>query len=90
MSTGAACVTSNVSSLPEIGGDAVVYVEPTSVEEIRGALEGLLRSPELRKELGERARTRAAEFSWRRTAAGVLETLVALTADSQPRSGSAR
>ena len=90
MSTGAACVTSNVSSLPEIGGDAVLYVEPTNVEEIRGAVDRLLRSPELRKELGERARTRAAEFSWDRTAAEVLDTLVALSVDSQPRSGSAR
>jgi glycosyltransferase involved in cell wall biosynthesis len=76
MSTGAACVTSNVSSLPEVGGNAVVYVEPNSVEEIRGALEELLTSPDLREELGERAQARAAQFSWDLTAENVLGTLV--------------
>ena len=75
MSTGAACVTSNVSSLPEVGGEAARYVDPTSVEEIRQALEELLRSPERRADLGEKARARAGEFSWDRTAEGILKTL---------------
>jgi glycosyltransferase involved in cell wall biosynthesis len=77
MSAGAACITSSVSSLPEVGGDAVAYVDPTSVEEIRSTLERLLGDPEERRRLGERARLRAAEFSWDRTAAGTLEALVA-------------
>ena len=46
MSTGAACITSNVSSLPEVGGDAVLYVDPRSVEGIGDALAGLLGSPD--------------------------------------------
>jgi glycosyltransferase involved in cell wall biosynthesis len=78
MAAGAACVTSNVSSLPEVGGDAVLYVDPLSVEEIRGALEALLTSEEKRSELGERAARRAAAFSWDRTAASILETLLGL------------
>jgi glycosyltransferase involved in cell wall biosynthesis len=52
-------------------------VDPTSVDEIRGALGRLLGDPEERRRLGERARRRAAEFSWDRTAAGTLEALVA-------------
>lgn len=82
MSAGAACVTSSVSSLPEVGGDAVVYVDPTSVEEIRAAIERVLESGEERRILGERARRRAAEFSWDRTAADtitVLEEIAATT-----------
>ena len=75
MSTGAACITSNVSSLPEVGGDAVLYVDPRSVEGIGDALAGLLGSPDQRVELGVRARARAAGFSWDRTAEGVLQTL---------------
>jgi glycosyltransferase involved in cell wall biosynthesis len=75
MASGAACVTSSVSSLPEVGGDAVVYVEPTSVEEIRGALEGLLATERRRTELGEAARRHAADFSWDRTAAETLTVL---------------
>jgi alpha-1,3-rhamnosyl/mannosyltransferase len=77
MSAGAACITSSVSSLPEVGGDAVAYVDPTSVDEIRGALGRLLGDPEERRGRGARPRRRAAEFSWDRTAAGTLEALVA-------------
>jgi glycosyltransferase involved in cell wall biosynthesis len=80
MSAGAACVTSSVSSLPEVGGDAVVYVDPTSVDEIRAAIDGLLASEDDRKRLGERARRRAAEFSWDRTAAGTLAALEEIAA----------
>jgi glycosyltransferase involved in cell wall biosynthesis len=79
MASGAACVTSSVSSLPEVGGDAVAYVDPTSVDGIRGALEELLASEERRKELGAAARQRAASFSWDRTAADTLASLLALT-----------
>jgi alpha-1,3-rhamnosyl/mannosyltransferase len=78
MAAGAACVTSNVSSLPEVGGDAVLYVDPLSVPEIREALEALLTSDSRRAELGERAARRAAGFSWDRTAASMLETMLAL------------
>jgi glycosyltransferase involved in cell wall biosynthesis len=83
MAAGAACVTSNVSSLPEVGGDAVRYVDPSSVEEIQAALGELLGDAQLRAELGERARARAAEFSWDRTAAEILETVVAIAVPRQ-------
>jgi glycosyltransferase involved in cell wall biosynthesis len=78
MAAGAACVTSSVSSLPEVGGDAVVYVEPTSVGEIRAALERLLASEQERTVLGARAKRRAAEFSWDRTAADTLASLLSI------------
>jgi glycosyltransferase involved in cell wall biosynthesis len=78
MATGAACVASKVSSLPEIGGDAVRYVDPTSVEDIREALDELLRSPDLRRKLGARAKARASEFSWDATADGILDALTRL------------
>jgi glycosyltransferase involved in cell wall biosynthesis len=78
MASGAACVTSSVSSLPEVGGDAVVYVDPTSVDEIRGAIDHLLEAETERADLGERAKRRAASFSWDRTAAETLEALTGL------------
>lgn len=76
MAAGAAVLTSRLSSLPEVGGDAVEYVDPMSVASITAGLERLLSSPERRSELGARARARAAEFSWERFAAltvGALE-----------------
>jgi glycosyltransferase involved in cell wall biosynthesis len=75
MAAGAPVVTSDVSSLPEVGGDAVAYVDPLSVQSIAAALDGLLRSPERRAELAERGRDRARAFSWARTAELVLASL---------------
>jgi glycosyltransferase involved in cell wall biosynthesis len=75
MAAGAAVVTSNTSSLPEVGGDSVEYVDPWSVQSIAAGVERLLRSPERRAELGLRARERAAEFSWDRTAQLTLSAL---------------
>jgi glycosyltransferase involved in cell wall biosynthesis len=79
MSAGAACVTSSVSSLPEVGGDAAVYVDPTNVPQIRAAVERLLASEHDRKTLGHQARERAGRFSWDRTAADTLAALRELT-----------
>ena len=73
MAAGVAVVTSNVSSLPEVAGDAAVYADPRSVESIRLALEKVLESPDLRRELGVRGRKRAEEFRWELTAARTWE-----------------
>jgi glycosyltransferase involved in cell wall biosynthesis len=75
MHAGAAIVTSRGSSLPEVGGDAVEYVDPTDVGSIRGGLERLLGDPDRRATLGKRARERAATFSWDRHAERVLAAL---------------
>jgi glycosyltransferase involved in cell wall biosynthesis len=75
MAAGAPVVTSQVSSLPEVGGDAAIYVHPEDEDSIRAALDELLRAPEKRAELSERGRARAAEYSWERTARRVLEEL---------------
>jgi alpha-1,3-rhamnosyl/mannosyltransferase len=77
MAAGAAVITSNLSSLPEVGGDAVEYVDPLDTAALAGALERLLRSPQRRAELGRLGRERAATFSWQRTAQVALEALEA-------------
>ena len=75
MRCGAACVASNASSLPEVGGDAVVYADPLSVESIRDGLAGLLGDDERRAELGRRAHEQSLQFSWERTARETRELL---------------
>lgn len=75
MSAGAAVITSDLSSLPEVGGEAVEYVQPTDVASIAGALERLLESPDRRARLGLAGRERAAGFSWDRMAQITLDTL---------------
>jgi glycosyltransferase involved in cell wall biosynthesis len=64
MAAGVPVITSNVSSLPEVVGDAGLLADPRSREEIRTALDRLLLSPSLRAELGHRGRARARGFTW--------------------------
>jgi glycosyltransferase involved in cell wall biosynthesis len=80
MAAGAAVLTSNVSSLPEVGGEAVAYADPRDPDEIAGGLRRLLEQPSLRAQLGAAARERAAQFTWARTAERVLEVLRAAAA----------
>lgn len=73
MACGTPVVTSNVSSLPEVVGDAAILVNPENVFDIaRGIREALLDEP-LRAELIRRGHAQAARFSWERTARAVLE-----------------
>jgi glycosyltransferase involved in cell wall biosynthesis len=65
-------LTSNTSSLPEVGGNAVLYVDPRRPDEIAAGLHRLASQPELRSELVARGRGRAALFSWARTAEQTL------------------
>lgn len=77
MQAGAAVLTSDVSSLPEVGGDAVAYCDPRNVADIAASLQRLLGDEALRAQLGARARERAGEFSWARFTDSTLQALVA-------------
>ncbi|MCK4431428.1 MAG: glycosyltransferase family 4 protein [Candidatus Aminicenantes bacterium] len=72
MSCGSPVITSNLSSLPEIAGDAAILVDPMNVEEIVQAMEKLLRDRELRKELKRKSLERAKFFSWEMAAKETL------------------
>ncbi len=75
MAAGAAVLTSNVSSLPEVGGEAVAYADPMRVDDIAAQLQSLLRDEPRRAVLAKLARARAGEFSWTRFVELVLGTL---------------
>lgn len=75
MAVGTPVVTSNVSSLPEVAGDAALTVDPRSVPTIRDALRTVLEDEDLRSTLERRGRERASTFTWERTAATTLATL---------------
>jgi glycosyltransferase involved in cell wall biosynthesis len=64
MAHGVPVVTSRRSALPEVAGDAALFVDPENVDEIADALTGLAGDPALRHELARRGRQRAVEFSW--------------------------
>ena len=72
MACGTPVLASNVSSLPEIIGDAGVLVPPNDVEQIAGEMSRLLTERDLAREMAERGLRRAQEFSRERFAQGVL------------------
>ncbi|HKO07859.1 MAG TPA: glycosyltransferase, partial [Alphaproteobacteria bacterium] len=73
MSQGAAVISSNVSAVPEILGDAGLLIDPRDVESLAAAMRRLEEEPALRGELVERAARRARRFSWQEAARKVAE-----------------
>lgn len=61
-------VTSNVSSMPEMGGDAVLYVNPYSVEDIKEKVNMILNDEGLREGLVKKGFERVKQFSWKKAA----------------------
>jgi glycosyltransferase involved in cell wall biosynthesis len=68
MARGVPTIVSRVSSLPEVAGDAAVFVDPRSARELADAIERLLTNKEVAEALAAAGRARAAQFSWERTA----------------------
>jgi glycosyltransferase involved in cell wall biosynthesis len=75
MGCGVPVVTSNVSSLPEVVGDAALLVDPTDVVSIAGGMERLFADDALARELRQRGLARARLFSWDRTGRAVQAVL---------------
>lgn len=68
MACGTPVAASCAASIPEIGGDAALYFDPTEVEAITEVVRRLLRDAALREAARARGIARAAHFSWERTA----------------------
>jgi glycosyltransferase involved in cell wall biosynthesis len=75
MACGTAVITSNLSSLPEVAGDAALLVDPYNVDDIANALQALLTDINLRPHLQQLSRARAQEFSWQKTAIATATVL---------------
>jgi len=74
MACGTPVVCSNVTSLPEVVGDAALIVNPENVFEIARGMKEVLLDEELRTKLIARGLEQARKFNWERTAAQVLKT----------------
>jgi len=72
MACGVPVITSNRSSLPEVAGDAAILVDPESPQELALAIARMVGDPTAAASLAERGAVRAGEFTWRRTAEGML------------------
>ena len=73
MSQGAPVICSGTSSLPEVGGEATVYVDPASAESICQAMLTLEADPGQRARMVQAGRQQAARFSWEKTARETLD-----------------
>jgi glycosyltransferase involved in cell wall biosynthesis len=72
MRRGIPVACSSTSSLPEVGGEAVLYFDPTRVEDIAGAVMRLLTDERLAAELTKKGAERQRTFTWERTAEQTL------------------
>lgn len=68
MACGTPVVASRASSIPEVGGDAARYFDPTDVEEITALIRRVLQNTTLREEMRTRGLAQAGRFSWAQAA----------------------
>ena len=73
MASGTPVITSNVSSIPEVVGDAALLIDPYEPEAIFDAMRRVLTEPELAQSLRARGLERVRQFSWERSIRRVRE-----------------
>lgn len=69
-------LTSNVTAMPEVGGDAVLYCDPFSVLSIAEGMKMMSESDVLRKELIDKARMQRTKFSWDQSADALWKSIL--------------
>lgn len=75
MSHGCPVITTYASSLPEVGGEACLYFEPKSPQDLLFNIDLLIKDADLRKNLIEKGRERTKQFSWEKCANETLQVL---------------
>lgn len=68
MACGTPVITSNLSAIPEVGGNAVIYVKAENVEDISKNLKSVMSDEELRNEMRSKGLEQAQKFSWKKAA----------------------
>ena len=64
MKCGAPVITSNVSSLPEVGGNACIYIDPNDDKSLADNIYSVISDSALKKSMAEKGNFRAKDFSW--------------------------
>ena len=75
MACGTPVITSNLSSLPEVAGEAALLVNPYNVQALAQAMQQLCDDPNLRSQLRQRGLERAKTFSWQKTGQATVAVL---------------
>jgi glycosyltransferase involved in cell wall biosynthesis len=74
MQSGVPVITSNLSSMPEVAGDAALLVDPYNTQDIADAMQKLDGDARIHADLVERGLQRATHFSWDRSAEKLWES----------------
>ncbi|MEH2049710.1 glycosyltransferase family 4 protein [Nostoc sp.] len=75
MACGTPVITSNLSSLPEVAGDAAILINPYNTAEITEAMQAIATNSELRSRLSSQGITHSQQFSWEKTGKATAEVL---------------
>jgi glycosyltransferase involved in cell wall biosynthesis len=75
MQHGCPVITSKISSLPEAGGDAALYVDPGDIKDIAEKMTQVITNEKLRDEMREKGKIQVRKFSWEKTARATLDVL---------------
>jgi glycosyltransferase involved in cell wall biosynthesis len=78
MASGLPVITTTCTSIPEVCGDAAIYIDPKSTVDISNAMIQITNDGDLRMNLKERSLTRAKLFSWEKCAKEYYDTLISL------------
>lgn len=73
MACGTPVITSNVSSLPEVAGNAAILVDPKNVEEITEAMIKITHNPKLKEEFIKKGKEQVKKFTWKESAQKTIE-----------------
>lgn len=73
MACGTPVITSNLSSLPEVVGEAGILIDPNDIDELSQAMESVLSDENLKRELRAKGLRQAAKFSWEKCAQETLK-----------------
>lgn len=73
MACGCPVICSHAASLPEVAGDAALFIDPLDADSLVHAIDTLVPDKSLRQRLATEGRARAAQFTWEKTACQTLE-----------------
>jgi len=73
MACGVPVITSNVSAMPEVAGDAAILVDPNDIKDLAAAIDRVLADKVLRDNMIEKGLRRSQLFSWKRAACDTLD-----------------
>lgn len=83
MQHGCPVITSNISSMPEAGGDAALYVDPTNTDDIAEKMQLLMHDKKLQEEMREKGYKQIKKFSWEKAAGQTLAVLESIAQNNE-------